>query len=43
MAKYDLVHNIHLQLEGIEELYHVAQKLADAVIPAEYGAHFALS
>uniref|UniRef100_A0ACD5WAJ7 Uncharacterized protein n=1 Tax=Avena sativa TaxID=4498 RepID=A0ACD5WAJ7_AVESA len=36
-CKYDLVHNAHLNLEGLEELYKVAQLLADGVIPNEYG------
>ncbi|XP_048569216.1 inositol hexakisphosphate and diphosphoinositol-pentakisphosphate kinase VIP2-like isoform X2 [Triticum urartu] len=36
-CKYDLVHNAHLNLKGLEELYKVAQLLADGVIPNEYG------
>lgn len=36
-AKYDSVHNAGLQLEGLEELYHMARVLANAVIPNEYG------
>ena len=36
-AKYDSVHNAGLQLEGLEELYHMARTLANAVIPNEYG------
>jgi inositol hexakisphosphate/diphosphoinositol-pentakisphosphate kinase len=36
-AKYDLLHNAHLQLHGLDELYKVAKKLADGVIPNEYG------
>jgi inositol hexakisphosphate/diphosphoinositol-pentakisphosphate kinase len=36
-AKYDLLHNAHLQLQGLDELYRVAKKLADGVIPNEYG------
>lgn len=37
MAKYDSLHNCHLELEGLEELYSVSKKLANAVIPNEYG------
>ncbi|XP_031109009.1 inositol hexakisphosphate and diphosphoinositol-pentakisphosphate kinase VIP2-like isoform X3 [Ipomoea triloba] len=36
-SKYDLLHNSHLNLEGLDELFNVAQLLADGVIPNEYG------
>ncbi|XP_027076108.1 inositol hexakisphosphate and diphosphoinositol-pentakisphosphate kinase VIP2-like isoform X3 [Coffea arabica] len=36
-SKYDLLHNAHLNLEGLDELFRVAQLLADGVIPNEYG------
>ncbi|CAK8540600.1 unnamed protein product [Lathyrus sativus] len=36
-CKYDLLHNAHLNLEGLDELFKVAQALADGVIPNEYG------
>ncbi|WOK99372.1 inositol hexakisphosphate and diphosphoinositol-pentakisphosphate kinase 1-like isoform X1 [Canna indica] len=36
-SKYDLLHNAHLNLEGLAELFKVAQVLADGVIPNEYG------
>ena len=36
-AKYDSVHNAGLLLDGLEELYHMAKTLANAVIPNEYG------
>ncbi|KAK3227754.1 hypothetical protein Dsin_007616 [Dipteronia sinensis] len=36
-CKYDLLHNDHLHLEGLDELFKVAQLLADGVIPNEYG------
>ncbi|KAL6587509.1 Inositol hexakisphosphate and diphosphoinositol-pentakisphosphate kinase vip2 [Orobanche minor] len=36
-CKYDLLHNAHLKLEGLDELFQVAQLLADGVIPNEYG------
>ncbi|XP_022740439.1 inositol hexakisphosphate and diphosphoinositol-pentakisphosphate kinase VIP2-like isoform X3 [Durio zibethinus] len=35
--EYDLLHNAHLNLEGLDELFKVAQLLADGVIPNEYG------
>ncbi|XAR71222.1 Diphosphoinositol-pentakisphosphate kinase [Bertholletia excelsa] len=36
-CKYDLLHNAHLNLQGLDELFKVAQLLADGVIPNEYG------
>ncbi|KAJ8546082.1 hypothetical protein K7X08_018665 [Anisodus acutangulus] len=36
-CKYDLLHNSHLNLGGLNELFNVAQLLADGVIPNEYG------
>ncbi|ESW11601.1 hypothetical protein PHAVU_008G044100 [Phaseolus vulgaris] len=36
-CKYDLLHNAHLNLEGLDKLFKVAQALADGVIPNEYG------
>ncbi|EFJ51971.1 hypothetical protein VOLCADRAFT_56293 [Volvox carteri f. nagariensis] len=36
-AKYDAIHNAHLGLDALEELYIVAKLLADVVIPCEYG------
>lgn len=36
-CKYDLLHNAHLNLEGLDKLFKVAQLLADGVIPNEYG------
>ncbi|KAL8124465.1 hypothetical protein AgCh_012202 [Apium graveolens] len=36
-CKYDLLHNAHLNVEGLDELFKVAQLLADGVIPNEYG------
>ncbi|KAH6792068.1 Phosphoglycerate mutase-like family protein [Perilla frutescens var. hirtella] len=36
-CKYDLLHNGHLNVEGLYELFKVAQLLADGVIPNEYG------
>ncbi|CAH8327924.1 unnamed protein product [Eruca vesicaria subsp. sativa] len=36
-CKYDLLHNSHLNLKGLDELFKVAQLLADGVIPNEYG------
>jgi inositol hexakisphosphate/diphosphoinositol-pentakisphosphate kinase len=31
-AKYDALHNSHMQLTSLEELYTVAKRLADGVI-----------
>ncbi|XP_056866119.1 inositol hexakisphosphate and diphosphoinositol-pentakisphosphate kinase VIP1 isoform X1 [Raphanus sativus] len=36
-CKYDMLHNSHLGLKGLDELFRVAQLLADGVIPNEYG------
>ncbi|PWA72426.1 ATP-grasp fold, Histidine phosphatase superfamily [Artemisia annua] len=36
-CKYDLLHNAHLNIQGLDELFKVAQLLADGVIPNEYG------
>lgn len=36
-CKYDLIHNAHLHLDGLDELFKVTQLLADGVIPNEYG------
>ncbi|CAH9118589.1 unnamed protein product [Cuscuta epithymum] len=36
-CKYDLLHNSHLNLVGLDALFKVAQLLADGVIPNEYG------
>nr|XP_043615695.1 inositol hexakisphosphate and diphosphoinositol-pentakisphosphate kinase VIP2-like [Erigeron canadensis] len=38
-CKYDLLHNAHLNIEGLGELFKVAQLLADGVIPNEYGVN----
>ena len=35
--KYDVIHNRHLSIAGMEEAYLVAKGLADVVIPSEYG------
>ncbi|CAO2178027.1 unnamed protein product [Urochloa humidicola] len=36
-CKYDLLHNSHLNLTGLSDLFKVSQLLADGVIPNEYG------
>ncbi|KAG0464972.1 hypothetical protein HPP92_019136 [Vanilla planifolia] len=36
-CKYDLLHNAHLNLDGLTQLFKVSQLLADGVIPNEYG------
>ena len=38
-AKYDAIHNSHLEIEGLEELYRVSRCLAEGVVPNEYGTH----
>jgi hypothetical protein len=38
-AKYDSIHNAHLKLEGLRELYVLSKELADCVVPNEYGTH----
>ena len=38
-AKYDAIHNAHLQLEGLAELLPLSKLLADGVVPNEYGTH----
>ncbi|PKA60978.1 inositol hexakisphosphate/diphosphoinositol-pentakisphosphate kinase [Apostasia shenzhenica] len=35
--EYDLLHNAHLNLDGLANLFKVAKLLADGVIPNEYG------
>ncbi|KAG4925091.1 hypothetical protein JHK87_050631 [Glycine soja] len=35
--KYDLLHSVHLNLEGLDEQFKVAQALANGVIPNVYG------
>ena len=35
-AKYDAIHNAHLDLAVLPELYQEAKVLANAVIPNEY-------
>ncbi|OEL27790.1 Inositol hexakisphosphate and diphosphoinositol-pentakisphosphate kinase 2 [Dichanthelium oligosanthes] len=36
-SRYDLLHNSHLNLTGLSDLFKVSQLLADGVIPNEYG------
>uniref|UniRef100_A0A453FNV8 diphosphoinositol-pentakisphosphate 1-kinase n=1 Tax=Aegilops tauschii subsp. strangulata TaxID=200361 RepID=A0A453FNV8_AEGTS len=36
-SRYDLLHNSHLNLNGLHDLFKVSQLLADGVIPNEYG------
>lgn len=38
-AKYDAIHNSHLDLDGLEELYRISKQLAEGVVPNEYGTH----
>lgn len=36
-VRYDGLHNAHLQLDGLPELYDLAKQLADSIVPQEYG------
>ena len=36
-VKFDIMHNQHLLLRGIDEAFNQAKALADVVIPQEYG------
>ncbi|CAM9421282.1 unnamed protein product [Chrysoparadoxa australica] len=36
-VRYDCLHNAQLQLPNIRELYDLAKKLADCIVPQEYG------
>ncbi|CAM9112148.1 unnamed protein product [Choristocarpus tenellus] len=35
--RYDCLHNTHMGLKGLEELYDLAKNLADCIVPQEYG------
>jgi inositol hexakisphosphate/diphosphoinositol-pentakisphosphate kinase len=37
MVKYDILHNSHLNLRGIEELYKLSDAFENCVVPQEYG------
>lgn len=37
MVRFDILHNAHLDLNGIKELYHLASSFENAVVPQEYG------
>jgi inositol hexakisphosphate/diphosphoinositol-pentakisphosphate kinase len=37
MVRYDVLHNSHIGLAGIEELLTLAREFADVVVPQEYG------
>ena len=39
MIRYDVLHNSHLNLEGMNELFHLSMAFADCVVPQEYGIH----
>ena len=36
-ARYECLHNGHLGLEGLADLYDVSKNLADCCVPQEYG------
>jgi hypothetical protein len=37
MIRYDILHNSHLQLSGMEELYRLSSNFESVVVPQEYG------
>jgi hypothetical protein len=37
MIRYDILHNSHLQLSGMEELYRLSSNFESIVVPQEYG------
>ena len=37
MIRYDVLHNSHVDLEGMEELYRLAAALENSIVPQEYG------
>lgn len=37
MIRYDVVHNSHVPLEGMNELYKLAMDFADCVVSLEFG------
>ena len=37
MVRYDVLHNSHLGLHGMEELLRISRDFADVVVPQEYG------
>lgn len=39
MVKYDILHNSHLKLHGIEELYELSDIFENCVVPQEYGTN----
>jgi len=38
MVRYDLLHNAHLNLTGLEELHALSKALENCVVPQEYGS-----
>jgi hypothetical protein len=37
VLKYYLIHNAHLSLPGVAEIYPISKALADVIVPQEYG------
>mmetsp|Transcript_1078 Transcript_1078/g.1733 ORF Transcript_1078/g.1733 Transcript_1078/m.1733 type:complete len:400 (+) Transcript_1078:1-1200(+) len=37
MARYDVLHNYHLEIDFLEDLFRLAELFADCVVPQEYG------
>lgn len=37
MIRYDVLHNSHVDLDGMEELYRLAAALENSIVPQEYG------
>lgn len=39
MLKFDCLHNSHVQVEGMQDLYYLTRDFADCVVPQEFGIY----
>ena len=39
LSRYDCIHNSHIKLEGMEELFQLTRDFADCVVPQEFGIY----